>query len=533
MSSLHICRRTFVRAKSSLLLILFTAVLTTLLYLTTHSSLQSLSCTRSDLDCLPPGGKTAAASTVRGLLKQLDSQQQLNCSEQTRMLVELLCCTALVDTTFGKAFAEWHREGREMVQEAQHNMERLTQLREMNTQLEAKLELARESFEEHWRAGVTWNATRDLPKTVSIALDKNMYIRKNPDLDVQAKVTFNDRHYYRPVVGIGGHPSNPLRGDDVGVAIEEFISRSSAILPWEGSEVDGALWTHSTAGTVYQLLATAAHPHTSRHHMTVHYIRPFAGLHLAHLETVDVRRTPVNIIVTVREGQLRELARFVRRFVSHAKPSSYPWYLTVAKTDLGDSEDQYRTLLASECSRADCAGLFFLVLPNLSTTEVITRAASQLWTGDVVTMVTDIYNLFDYRFLQQCRLQSQRGTQAYLPIAFGLYNPRVVHFPPPLYSLLSPRYGRWLDPDYSTACMYKFDLLALVGGASGEEELFQLIQASSLHTVRAPSRHLLRVWHKMECDGLWGAGRYQRCLLVKTHTLAPVQKMGSILLHIY
>ena len=241
----------------------------------------------------------------------------------------------------------------------------------------------------------------------------------------------------------------------------------------------------------------------------------------------------MNIIVTVREGQLRELARFVRRFVSHAKPSSYPWYLTVAKTDLGDSEDQYRTLLASECSRAGCAGLFFLVLPNLSTTEVITQAASQLWTGDVVTMVTDIYNLFDYRFLQQCRLQSRRGTQAYLPIAFGLYNPRVVHFPPPLYSLLSPRYGRWLDPDYSTACMYKSDLLALVGGASGEEELFQLIQASSLHAVRAPSRHLLRVWHKMECDGLWGAGHYQRCLLVKTHTLAPVQKMGSILLHIH
>ena len=474
----------------------------------------------------------AAASNVGymwRLLKQLDNQQ-LNCSEQTAILMELLCFAESADTTLGKAISEWYREGRKMVQEVQHNMERLARLRGMNAQLEARLEQARGSFQERWSAGVTWDRMKDLPKMVSTALDKSMFIRKSPDLDVQAKVTFDGKHYYKPVVGIGGNPSNPLRGD-VGMAIEEFISQSRAILPWEGWEIDGAFRTHSTAGTMYELLATAAHPHTSSRHTMLHYMRPFAGLHLAHLDTVDARRTPVNIIVTVREGQLSEFARFVRRFVSRAQPRAHPWYLTVVKTDLDGSKDQYRSLLASECGRAGCAGFFFLVLPNVSVKEVIIRAASQLRAGDVVTMVTDIYNLFNIHFLQQCRLQSRRGTQVYSPIAFGLYNPSLVHFPPPLYSLLNPRYGRWLDPDYTTACMYKSDLLTLVGGASGEEELFELVQRSSLHMVRAPSRHLLRVWHKMECDGLWGLGRYQRCLLVKTHTLAPVQKLGSILLH--
>ena len=520
MSLLCISRR--IHLKPMLLLILSAVTLSTLLYLATYSS-------------LPPGGTAAAAGKVRhmrDLLKELDTQQ-LNCLEQTTILMELLRCITLADITLGKAFSEWYREGREMVQEIQHNTERLARLREMNAQLEVKLEQAREVLQERWRAGVTWDRMEDLAKVVSTAMDKNMFIRKSPDLDVQAKVTFDGQYYYRPVVGIGGHPSSPLRGD-VGMAIKEFISQSSAILPWEGWGVGGAFWTHSTAGTVYELLATLARPHTSNHHMKLHYIRPFAGLHLAYLETVDVRRTLVNIIVTVRGGQLRDLARFVRHLVSRAQPRAQPWYLTVVKTDLDGREGLYRSLLTSECGWADCAGFCFLVLPNMSMSEVITQAASQLGVGDVVTMVTDIYHLFDFSFLQQCRLQSRRGTQAYLPIAFGLYNPGVVHFPPPLYSLLSPRYGRWLDPDYTTACMFKSDLLTLVVGASGEgEELFELIQRSSLHMVRAPSRHLLRLWHKMECDGLWGTGRYERCLLIKTHTLAPVQKMGSILLHIH
>ena len=464
------------------------------------------------------------------------------------------------DSTLGKSLHEWHSRRIALMQRFKEGQLQMEYLRRQNNVLQDKVAKS-ESVWSLVPSSPALDKGIDLSNRVKAVFDKNMYRQSNPDIDVRLKASFDDTHYYLPQMGIGGNPSTPLTGDYRSCVDEVMGALDSA-----GQITQGGLFrTHRVAGTLYEVFVNEKNTnHGSNNDDNIHdenmkdrngndnnnninnnknitkntgnlihyyFLKPFTKLHFLSHDILLLNRKAIHIILPVGYD-VKNFKRFISHYIQYTHPCEYPWLLTVLYTGPGDKGVELKLLLHSKFGEAKCLAYRYITMTTRSIGTSIVRAVTGNWlVGDLVTMVTNVHCFFNAKFLQQCQFYARQGTQGYFPIAFGLYNNELVPLPT-TGSYLYSRYGRWLDVEAATFCLYRSDLLRLVDRLDKWEDNFQLLQsalASDLMVVRSPDQSLFKFWHEIHCNPLWEEGRYKRCMDVKTHTLANIKQLGEII----
>ena len=459
------------------------------------------------------------------------------------------------DSTLGKSLHEWHSRRIALMQRLEEGQLQMEHLRRQNNVLQDKVSKS-ESLWSVVPSSPALDEEIDSSNKVKAVFDKSMYRQNNPDIDVRLKAAFDDTHYYSPQMGIGGNPSTPLTGD-----YKSCVDEVMGALNSTGHVAEGGLFrTHRVAGTLYEVFVSEKNTNNDNIHdknmnyrngddnnnnninnnnitkntgNLIHYyfLKPFTKLHFLSHDILLLNRKAIHIILPV-DYDVKNFKRFISHYIQYTHPCEYPWFLTVLYTGPRDKGAELKLLLRSKFSETKCLAYRYITMSTRSIGTSIVRAVTGNWlVSDHVTMVTNVHFFFNAKFLQRCQFYARQGTQGYFPIAFGLYNNDLVPLPTSG-SYLYSRYGRWLDVEAATFCLYQSDLLRLVDSLDEWEDNFQVLQsavASDLLVVRSPDRFLFKFWHRVHCNPLWEEGRYNRCMDVKTHTLASIKQLGEII----
>ena len=483
---------------------------------------------------------TCYSSQEDGLLTQIRALAKKYgvCGAGQMRLSQVIAAIGIRDTTLGKSLHKWYTLKVHAVEKLRSYTEHLERIKWQNKELRRKIETAQLHFTQCSSLPSRMSKT-EFDYRVKAALDKSSYIRSTPDVEVRPKTSFDRLYYYVLPQGIGGSPY--LKQENEGfpstypaghyrTAVDEVMNLINS------TSQDGLYRTHRLAGTMYEAftkeeLSLDESGQDSRTLLLHHYyLKPFSDLHFVSHHLLALSRKPVHIILPLTH--IEGFRMFINHYIKYALPQQHPWLLTVVYGGPANKGAEVKEVLYSKCTQIDCRAYHFVSIATTDLSKIVAKAMSDNWIiGDVVTMVTDIYYNFNAKFVQKCQLYTRRGTQGYFPIAFGLYNSRLAPLPV-TGSYVHVRYGRWVDMEVGTFCLYHSDLLQLMGALEHWNDMYQLFTAamlSHLHIIRGPDRLLVKRWYNMYCDPKWKKERLDRCFAVKTHTLAPVKKLGEIL----
>ncbi|KAI0561870.1 Chondroitin N-acetylgalactosaminyltransferase [Gracilaria domingensis] len=160
---------------------------------------------------------------------------------------------------------------------------------------------------------------------------------------------------------------------------------------------------------------------------------------------------------------------------------------------------------------------------------VAIRDATKLVPDKEIMFFSDVDLVIRGNFLQNCRVNSILGSQAWFPVMFSLY---------PYGKSLSSKDGFWRRSSYGMTCMYKADF-DKVGGFGGDEEkrfqgwgsedvfLYNQFRDNADYAVlRTLEPGLLHQWHGKDCPR---NKHYRDCMRTVYMTIGSQERVAALM----
>ncbi|MFT7815754.1 chondroitin sulfate synthase 3 [Arapaima gigas] len=206
--------------------------------------------------------------------------------------------------------------------------------------------------------------------------------------------------------------------------------------------------------------------------------------------------------------------------------------------DSNPDREKHKELIQEYRSRYPKADL--TVVPttgDFSRGRALEMGSSQL-EKDTLLFFCDVDLAFSADFLQRCRDNAVLGTQAYFPIIFSQYDPKIVYSgSPPDDSnfVFTKKSGFWRDYGYGIACIYKSDLLkaggfdtSIKGWGLEDVDLFAKVINSGLKAFRSQETGIIHIYHPVHCDINLEPKQYKMCLGSKASTYASTMQLAEL-----
>ncbi|XP_024117568.1 chondroitin sulfate synthase 1 [Oryzias melastigma] len=166
------------------------------------------------------------------------------------------------------------------------------------------------------------------------------------------------------------------------------------------------------------------------------------------------------------------------------------------------------------------------------------EVGSTHFTNDSLLFYCDVDLLFSGDFLKRCRTNAALGQQAYFPIIFSQYDPKVVYAGKVQSSnhyVFTSKTGLWRTYGFGIVCVYKGDLLraggfdtSIQGWGLEDVDLYNKFVQSGIGLFRSVDTGIVHVHHPVVCDPNLEAKQYKMCLGSKASSYGSTQQLAEL-----
>lgn len=180
------------------------------------------------------------------------------------------------------------------------------------------------------------------------------------------------------------------------------------------------------------------------------------------------------------------------------------------------------------------------VLPisgDFSRARALDLGASKMQADDLMLFI-DVDIVFTSSALNRIRLNTLSGRRIYFPIVFSQYDPKVVYGDARKQDkfIINEISGHWRQYGFGIVSLYKSDYrtvggldLSIQGWGKEDVEFFEKAVKSDLDVFRAADRHLVHVYHEIECSKQLSSLQFSMCMGSKVDTYAGVETLADMI----
>lgn len=174
---------------------------------------------------------------------------------------------------------------------------------------------------------------------------------------------------------------------------------------------------------------------------------------------------------------------------------------------------------------------------NFSRARALDLGASKLQANDLMLFI-DVDIVFTSSALNRIRLNTLPGRRLYFPIVFSQYNPKIVYSEAGQQDkfTINEISGHWRQYGFGIVSLYKRDYrtvggldLSIQGWGKEDVEFFEKAVKSGLDVFRAADRHLVHVYHDIECSRELSSLQFSMCMGSKADAYAGVETLADMI----
>ncbi|XP_048505048.1 chondroitin sulfate synthase 1 isoform X2 [Athalia rosae] len=174
---------------------------------------------------------------------------------------------------------------------------------------------------------------------------------------------------------------------------------------------------------------------------------------------------------------------------------------------------------------------------NFSRAVALEIGVSKCKDDDLLFFI-DVDIVFTNSALHRIRLNTVYMKQLYFPIVFSQFDPKVVYDDAKRRDsyVISNYNGYWREYGFGIASLYKRDFrfiggfdLSIRGWGKEDVDLFEKAVRSNLTTFRAPDKHLIHVFHDVDCDPNLSGSQLMMCEGSRADTYAGTDQLANII----
>ncbi|XP_075466538.1 chondroitin sulfate N-acetylgalactosaminyltransferase 2 [Ascaphus truei] len=368
--------------------------------------------------------------------------------------------------------------------------------------------------------------------------------------------SFNAMKVYQLEMGLTRHPEEkPIRKDrkdelveviEAGLEVlnnpdeddEEQENRGGEKLIYSESDfVEGYYRTERDKGSHYELFYRKPDS-VEYQHITL--FRPFGPLMKVKVETQDISRAVINIIVPL-SGRTEAFSQFMQNYRDVCIHQDKKTFLTVVYFG-EEGLSEVREILQMVSSETSFHNYTLIPLKEEFNRGRGLEVGAEAWDkGEVLLFFCDVDIFFTAEFLDTCRLKTEPGKKVFYPVVFSLYNPAIVYanqeIPPPVEQQLVHKKdsGFWRDFGFGMTCQFRTDFLTIGGfdlevkGWGGEDvHLYRKYLHGEMMVVRTPVPGLFHLWHEKHCADELTPEQYRMCIQSKAMNEASHPHLGML-----
>ncbi|XP_028678382.1 chondroitin sulfate synthase 1 [Erpetoichthys calabaricus] len=169
---------------------------------------------------------------------------------------------------------------------------------------------------------------------------------------------------------------------------------------------------------------------------------------------------------------------------------------------------------------------------------VALEVGSSHFSNDSLLFYCDVDLLFTSDFLRRCRSNAVLGSQAYFPIIFSQYDPKVVYpgkVPSENHYVFTPKTGQWRHFGFGITCVYKQDMIraggfdvSIKGWGLEDVDLYNKFVQLGITPFRSTDVGIVHVHHPVLCDPNLDPKQYKMCLGSKASSYGSTQQLAEL-----
>ncbi|XP_014474325.1 PREDICTED: chondroitin sulfate synthase 1 isoform X2 [Dinoponera quadriceps] len=276
---------------------------------------------------------------------------------------------------------------------------------------------------------------------------------------------------------------------------------------------------------------------TSIHHL---FHGGFLNLNFNYQEEEDlVRGKTINFILPL-SGRYEIFQRFLKNYEEICLTVGEKTSLLVVLYQQKNENSYNKTIDLIERLKHTYRGVSIDVLPvsgEFSRARALDTGVSKLQPDDL-TLFIDVDIVFTNSALNRIRLNTLLGRRIYFPIVFSQYSPQMVYGEAGKQDrfTINEISGHWRQYGFGIVSLYKRDYvtiggldLSIQGWGKEDVEFYEKAVKSGLDVFRAADRHLVHVYHEIECSRELANLQYSMCMGSKADTYAGVETLSDMI----
>ena len=250
----------------------------------------------------------------------------------------------------------------------------------------------------------------------------------------------------------------------------------------------------------------------------------------------------INFVIPLY-GRPEPFLRFIKTFENVALKTNENVSLSVVFFHDGKTKAQYKEInrmIHQLSTKYPSHDSHLIPLQGSFQRAIAFQKAVSLFSDNALLFLVDIDCNIDQNILHRIRSNTHQGREAFFPIMFSQYNPKIV-------SLFNTTYGRnenemfasykgyWRASSYGQVALYKSDFDAVRGfntdirGWGKEDTDFaSRILHKRLGIFRSPDPGLVHIYHKIKCDPHLKKDQFRMCLGTMKATYGSDQALSEI-----
>lgn len=265
----------------------------------------------------------------------------------------------------------------------------------------------------------------------------------------------------------------------------------------------------------------------------------FLNLNFNSEEEDSIRDKTINFIVPL-SGRYEIFQRFLQNYEDICLTNSEKTSLLVVLYQHKSENSFNKTIGLIEQLKYKYRTASVEILPisgDFSRARALDLGVSKLQADDLMLFI-DVDIVFTSSALNRIRLNTLPGRRMYFPIVFSQYDPKVVYGDAGKEDkfTINEISGHWRQYGFGIVSLYKRDYrtlggldLSIQGWGKEDVEFFEKAVKSDLDVFRAADRHLVHVYHEIECSRELSSLQLSMCIGSKTDTYAGVETLASMI----
>ncbi|XP_067114847.1 chondroitin sulfate synthase 3 isoform X1 [Osmerus mordax] len=256
-------------------------------------------------------------------------------------------------------------------------------------------------------------------------------------------------------------------------------------------------------------------------------------------EMQENSKKTVNILVPLT-GRYDIFVRFMENFEKTCLILNQNVKMAIILMDNDSNQDREKQLhlIKEYRKKYPKADLSIIPMTGYFSRGLALELGSSQLDNDTLLFFCDVDLVFSVDALQRCRENAIKGQQAYFPVVFSQFDPKIVYAgntPDDSNFVFTKKSGFWRDYGFGITCIFKSDLqkaggfdTSIQGWGLEDVDLFTKVINSGLKVFRSQEPGIIHLYHPVQCDTSLEPKQYKMCRGSKASTYASAMQLAGL-----